>query len=1068
MPWYNPDLKPLIGFSTSAAAITIALDRINAEHLLDQVEWQFVYYDDKCDDAVALGTGFKLITEDKVDVIFAPPCSAAAAVVGTLCKLHNVAIIGWAATLYEIGELKLYPTFSRTISSSDDMGRAIAETMLFFGWNEYAIVYTNDYLQKECFFAKQGFDKILVTEDYRLNTNYENEMSGTITDAYLDNILDNISSQARIIVACFDRVEDERRFMSRAHKKGMDSEEYVYILPDYDDQGGKGMRWESESGGDSTSEYEAKQTYQRALILSIDPMDNDTLLSAFRKEIPNKMKQWPFYCVEANCSRPDDQYGSGYANYLYDAMYMYGVALNRTIKRNINGIRNGSEIQISTNTMNFDGMTGRVVIDSTGNREAHLIIRGFTEFNNTELARIDAWRAKGTTVTLLVPSMADAWKNRVGGLPPSLPICGFSGRDCPKSFLQLYLPYVIVISCIGAVILMASFGAVIYSIYARMQAIKRENDLWQVSVHRLRKINMKDDNGSKSSFHSSTKSIASSILDSVRKGIKLRKAKNYEFYVFNGQPVAAEVLQTPVFIRNESDFAEFRMMRSLNDENVNKFIGLSLDGPGHMTLWKFCARGSLKDIIGHGHLTLDWFFKYSLISDITAGLEYLMHSPLGWHGNLTSRTCMVNDRWQVMVSDFGLSTIRKQQKLPPKKQLWTAPEVLRNAAKLGEPSADIYSWAVVCSEIITAQNAYSDRIATEGEEAIINLIRKGGNQPVRPSIQLAQGDDVNPAMVHLIRDCWGESPEERPKITTIRAALKGMMKGRNANLMDHVMTMMENYASTLEEQVEERTKQLYQEQKKSDMLLYRMLPRQVADKLKTGQSVEPEAFASVSIMFSDVVSFTKLASKCTPLQVVDLLNDLYTLFDSIIDEYDVYKVETIGDGYLCVSGLPHRNGDMHAREIAEMSMKFMFSLRDFEIQSLPKEKINLRVGIHTGPCVAGIVGMSMPRYCLFGDTVNTASRMESHGKPGKIHITAETKKYLTEIIGGYAIEDRGDVLIKGKGVLETYFLAGRESSSPSAKVRKQPSPDRPDRINEEKEEDEESREQDVDVTLISS
>ncbi|KHJ88071.1 adenylate/guanylate cyclase catalytic domain protein, partial [Oesophagostomum dentatum] len=123
--------------------------------------------------------------------------------------------------------------------------------------------------------------------------------------------------------------------------------------------------------------------------------------------------------------------------------------------------------------------------------------------------------------------------------------------------------------------------------------------------------------------------------------------------------------------------------------------------------------------------------------------------------------------------------------------------------------------------------------------------------------------------------------------------------------------------------------------------------RQVADKLKLGQSVEPESFDSVTIFFSDVVSFTKLAGKCSPLQVVNLLNDLYTVFDGIIDSHDVYKVETIGDGYLCVSGLPHRNGQEHIKEICSMSLAFLSSLANFRVSHLPQEKIDLRIGVHT-------------------------------------------------------------------------------------------------------------------------
>uniref|UniRef100_A0A8R1ICT6 Guanylate cyclase domain-containing protein n=1 Tax=Caenorhabditis japonica TaxID=281687 RepID=A0A8R1ICT6_CAEJA len=187
---------------------------------------------------------------------------------------------------------------------------------------------------------------------------------------------------------------------------------------------------------------------------------------------------------------------------------------------------------------------------------------------------------------------------------------------------------------------------------------------------------------------------------------------------------------------------------------------------------------------------------------------------------------------------------------------------------------------------------------------------------------------------------------------------------------------------------------------------------QVAERLKLGQSVEPEAFESVTIFFSDVVGFTVLSNKSTPLQVVNLLNDLYTTFDAIIEKNDSYKVETIGDAYLVVSGLPRRNGTEHVNNIAKMSLELMDSLQSYKIPHLPQEKVQIRIGMHSGSCVAGVVGLTMPRYCLFGDTVNTASRMESNGKPGFIHLSADAHELLTSLYKEYSTESRGEVIIK--------------------------------------------------------
>uniref|UniRef100_T1IU05 guanylate cyclase n=1 Tax=Strigamia maritima TaxID=126957 RepID=T1IU05_STRMM len=238
-----------------------------------------------------------------------------------------------------------------------------------------------------------------------------------------------------------------------------------------------------------------------------------------------------------------------------------------------------------------------------------------------------------------------------------------------------------------------------------------------------------------------------------------------------------------------------------------------------------------------------------------------------------------------------------------------------------------------------------------------------------------------------------------------------------------MLIIMEKYAYNLEGLVQERTHQLMEEKKKRMHCCIECYQNQ----LKRGEQVVPESFDSVTIYFSDIVGFTSLSAKSTPFQVVDLLNDLYTTFDSIIGNYDVYKVETIGDAYMVVSGLPIRNGDLHAGEIARLSLHLLKAIKNFEIRHRPKELLKLRIGIHSGSCAAGVVGMMMPRYCLFGDTVNTASRMESSGQPLKIHVSHACKTILDKI-EGFQVEDRGLIPIKGKGEMRTYWLVGMENS----------------------------------------
>ncbi|CAG9826950.1 unnamed protein product [Diabrotica balteata] len=188
--------------------------------------------------------------------------------------------------------------------------------------------------------------------------------------------------------------------------------------------------------------------------------------------------------------------------------------------------------------------------------------------------------------------------------------------------------------------------------------------------------------------------------------------------------------------------------------------------------------------------------------------------------------------------------------------------------------------------------------------------------------------------------------------------------------------------------------------------------------------VPAEYYASVTVYFSDIVGFTEIAAVSTPLEVVTFLNKIYKQFDARIECYDVYKVETIGDSYMVASGLPEKKRK-HISEIASMALDLLSGSRQFKIPHRKSERLQIRSGAHTGPVVAGIVGSKMPRYCLFGDTVNTASRMESTGEASKIHISLDMKRAL-DLIGGYKTEHRGLVDVKGKGLMDTYWLTCKE------------------------------------------
>lgn len=206
------------------------------------------------------------------------------------------------------------------------------------------------------------------------------------------------------------------------------------------------------------------------------------------------------------------------------------------------------------------------------------------------------------------------------------------------------------------------------------------------------------------------------------------------------------------------------------------------------------------------------------------------------------------------------------------------------------------------------------------------------------------------------------------------------------------------------------------EKKKSDELLLNILPKQVADELKSLGKATTKRHENVTILFTDFKDFTPLASSISPIKLVKELNEIFSRFDDIMEEFQIEKIETIGDAYFAACGLPEENKD-HAFQCVKAA-KQMF--RYLEERNKKNEiQWKMRAGIHSGPVVAGVVGKKKYAYDLFGDTVNTASRMESNGEVGRINISGTTYELIKE---KYNCIPRGQINVKGKGNLNMYFV----------------------------------------------
>jgi len=220
---------------------------------------------------------------------------------------------------------------------------------------------------------------------------------------------------------------------------------------------------------------------------------------------------------------------------------------------------------------------------------------------------------------------------------------------------------------------------------------------------------------------------------------------------------------------------------------------------------------------------------------------------------------------------------------------------------------------------------------------------------------------------------------------------------------------------------------LRQEQAKAEDLLLNILPRSIAEKLKAQTRPIADQFGAASILFADVVDFTPWSERLQPAEVVGYLDRLFSHFDDLAERYGLEKIKTIGDCYMVAAGVPTPRPD-HARALALMALDMLEAMRWHD--ELAELGLELRVGINSGPVVAGVIGRKRFLYDLWGDAVNTASRMESHGTPGRIQITRATYELLRD---EFECEPRGTIAVKGKGDVEAWFLVGLSATDREAR-----------------------------------
>ncbi|XP_027052498.1 atrial natriuretic peptide receptor 1-like [Pocillopora damicornis] len=980
-----------------------------------------------------------------VDAFIGGGCNRVCEYISLLAGKWNLPVISWGCMSAHLSNRNTFPTFVRTVGPYTKMEKLLKRLMEHFNWKRVAIIASTDDIWQ----IAANLVKIELLK-HKINVaHFHSFIPGRlhILESRIVRHADLIrraAKRAMIFILLCDG-GDIREIMLNFLDLGLLNGNYAFITVHLPKRSYIGNNtWMGNDGRDN----DAKKAYEG--VLNIEQKfgtekRSGAKVSAFVDRIKKRMKQEPF-----NVDFPENRTVEAYAGTMYDAVWLYALAVNETLEMGTS-IRNGLEVAKRTYNRLYEGIAGPVYMDRNGERDPDYVIQTLIDDRFEDIAYYTRYNDNFT----IREGVTIVWPGGVTTAPNDSPECGWDGELCLTDS-QDSTTYIIIACCtvFGFVFVTMVFVFVYRKLIFELDLA--QNQTWKVKLEdivfrdtvnlfetsnmnlgslRSMKSQLIVTRPSRLSSVGSTKSCAS--LKSADTQCSARWSLHEQVFssgftniAFNkGELVVVKHTKKKDLRISRKILIEVKQARELRHENINPFIGICIDSPQVMILSKYLKRGSLQDLLENEDFKLEEIFILSLVRDVATGMMVLHNSPVQVHGRLKSSNCLIDSRWVCKIGDWGLSELRSpldrcQLQEGSEKyndMLWCAPEHISDGEMdhRGSQKGDVYSYGIILQEIAIRKPPYS--MYTFEPQEIIARVMAHEDPPFRPVVE---ENACKSELQSLMTQCWDDDPDRRPHFNKILDRLRKVM-GRDVNIMDNIMALIERHAENLEALVEERTLLLMEEKKKTDKLLYKMLPVAVAEQLKLGKPVTPEYFDEVTIYFSEIMAFIDLASESTPMEIVAFLNDLYLALDNILGNYDVFKVETIGDCLLVVSGLPVRNGNRHAGEIADMAFDILSLMTHFKIRHRPRMKLQLRVGLHSGSCVAGVVGIHMPRFCLFGDTVNVASRVETTGQALKIHVSEDCYRLLKEI-GGYTFLKRGEVYLKGRGFWKTYWLIGKE------------------------------------------
>ena len=420
-----------------------------------------------------------------------------------------------------------------------------------------------------------------------------------------------------------------------------------------------------------------------------------------------------------------------------------------------------------------------------------------------------------------------------------------------------------------------------------------------------------------------------------------------------------------------------------------------------MLVMEYMDHGSLYDLLHNDTVLIEGELILPILRDIAQGVRFLhAASPRVIHGDLKAQNILVDSKFRAKVTDFGLS--QKKRLGATGTPFWMAPELLRQESE-NNASTDMYAFGIILYEVYSRKDPY------EGEDS--DLVLQQVANPIlnkRPVVPATMPERVSV----LMTQCTHNDPVSRPKIETIDKELRLLS------------------AASLEPQNNEDFSRSAPSSNGSRDLQFEAFPDHIAAALLENRKVEPENRDCVTILCCQLADLSDVSSTLSPAKLSDLLHRLHTSIDDILHKYDIFKLETIGNSYMAVANLIKDQPD-HAVRIAQFAVDILnlVSSTVIDTDNPTHGHARMQIGFHSGPVVANVVGIRNPRYCVFGETVNMANHMQASCAPNHVHCSERTAMLLQVQSPDIKLYPRGEVAVKGKGVVRTYWVNYATTSS---------------------------------------